>query len=141
MWRDAAQSILGNMFNFNALPAKLIGLSIIAAITGFFIFKVYTAGYNSGSAKIQSQWDDARAQIAEKSANEVAKVLKAANQKAAEDRAAFESQNKLAGEQARKAIVEAEAKVADWKKRYQTALQNDASCKKWSEEVIPCPVD
>lgn len=141
MWRDAAQSVLSGVFNFNGLPIKLIGLGIVAAITGFFIYKVYTTGYKSGEANIQSQWDTARAQMAEQSAKAVAAALKKANDKAAADRAALELQNQIAGDKARQAIAIAEQKAADWRKRYQTALQNDASCKKWSEEVIPCPVD
>lgn len=131
-----------------ALP-YLIAAAVLAGLLWWFGHARYTAGVEAGRqavlvAEQQCQAGSLCAAAAEARSRDQARVVAEVQGKAAERaRAAQEAAQKeidsaRAEGRARAAAAAREAQRAD--QAYQRALRDDASCRVWAEQVVPCPL-
>lgn len=120
------------MISMIPLPYRILALVIlvlgVAAVS-------YNRGHSHGSASVQQQWDADRVAMA----NNVAKAVAEAQEKAERERLALFQQGQEAVKNAAIEMAKAKQNAQAWEQRYRQALQTP-ECERWSKEFVQCPL-
>lgn len=133
------------------IPWRLVGLAVLAVSAGVLYWRVtvWHEAYETGRAAMDAErrcLDGSYCLKRASAAGDAASKAVGKAVQAARERAAREERERTAAGQAEAArlagaATRAQAQAEAWSRRFARAQAERSTCKTWSEEVVPCPLD